>query len=115
MTGGAVSRLLQELSSKTANTVDPGFADWADETRRFHHEFWRTRLIREEAITRALTEEPPASIQPGLFDRRAEGSWAADRERHDELVAEIERRIAGARRSIELQLHHFPAALVAGR
>ncbi len=106
------NRLLHELRTKPVETLDRGFASWVEDTRRIHDAFWRCRLNREHAIARAIAQAVPGGIQPGLFERRAEHAWTADRERRAEALTEIDGRLASAERAMALHLQGPQPSLV---
>jgi hypothetical protein len=53
-----------------------------------------TRLARERAIQSWIESRPPASVQPGLFDRRSAHAQAVDLAARAETSDAIAQRIA---------------------
>ena len=57
--------------------------------------FADTGIARVDAILKAIEQDRPSSVQPGLFDRRAHFAHLAQRAAHEEAMAsQTERRTA---------------------
>jgi superfamily II DNA or RNA helicase len=85
-----VSRGVAALSE----CVDVASKDWQRQVADSRRRFVATRLDRERAIQSSLDSRSRSSIQPGLFDRRAAHTEAADRAAHAEASEAIAGRIS---------------------
>lgn len=102
------SRLVSTLNGterECAGVVAASVATWQTSAMDMARGFAATGSARAEAISRSLTDDGPASIQPGLFDRRAHFADAALKAAHDEALTSQVDRQAELRLSAELTAH----------
>jgi hypothetical protein len=66
---------------QTANT-------WLASSLAVYSNFWRTRQARARVIADQCETVTPNELQPGLFDLRAEHTWAEDQERRRAAIRE---------------------------
>ena len=90
---GAIAAVLRDLSPAAIVARDPSYAAWSADSTQQHRSFWESRLAREHAIARARCTQVSLTLQPGLFDRRAERAIRAGNDRHKALADEVMRHI----------------------
>jgi hypothetical protein len=87
-------------------------ADWSAAARDVHARFAGSRLARETARLARMEKETAGTLQPGLFDRRAELTRAAVDVERERIVVEMNRRIRELRAARSLEQAELTPVLV---
>jgi hypothetical protein len=74
--------------------VESSAHEWRLQVAEARRGFVDARLARERAIQSSIDSQPRASIQPGLFDGRADRTQAGDRAALEEMADAVAQRIA---------------------
>jgi hypothetical protein len=85
-----------------ARLADGGSIRWREQAQELNHAFATTRLERERAIAAAIAGDTPDTLQPGLFDRRAENARLAALALRSEAEQETAERIGAVERSTSI-------------
>jgi hypothetical protein len=74
--------------------MDAAVTPWREAALTFTRAFFDRRLARERAIAAKILAAPRATVQAGLFDRRAEHDRLAKEAAVSDAVRDARRRIA---------------------
>jgi hypothetical protein len=107
--------LRQAIPVADIGLVDAGWRTWASRSEETLERFWRAR--RERELGAAPPCSAPASLQPGLFDRRAEREWQSLQQDQAEAAREAARRAAvvDLAASVSLSPPEISLVLIPGR
>jgi superfamily II DNA or RNA helicase len=94
--------LLRDVTAALQAKAQDACAGRLGDTERLWKALIDTRLARERAIALAVLNAPRTPLQAGLFDRRAEFEYVADRAALDESARDSARRIDAWRRAAVL-------------
>jgi hypothetical protein len=101
-TRAAMRQTVRVLAGGLRSTIEALSRDWRESSESTIRSLAATRLARERAILDRVSRKPPASFQPGLFDRRGERAARLAALQAADSTQQVVERIAQVERAAEI-------------